>query len=136
MLEEERRLMYVAATRAKDELILCYPGQEAVSQWGAQSFQGSGLSSFISSLPGDLYSSRSVGGSRRFPTRKTPGRTFHGSFGGEKDKSGFSQGDKVTHPAFGPGVVARVIPGNKIEVFFKQAGKKLLHLEYTTLEKG
>lgn len=136
MLEEERRLMYVAATRAKDELILCYPGQEAVSQWGAQSFQGSGLSSFISSLPGDLYSSRSVGGSRRFPTRKNPGRAFHSSFADDKAKSGFSQGEKVTHPAFGPGVVARVIPGNKIEVFFKQAGKKLLHLEYTTLEKG
>ena len=137
MLEEERRLMYVAATRAKDELILCYPGQEAVSQWGVQSFQGNGLSSFIASLPGDLYSSRSVGGSRRFPTRKSPAtRTFYGGFDAEKPKSGFSQGDKVTHPAFGPGVVARVIPGNKVEVFFKQAGKKLLHLEYTTLEKG
>lgn len=137
MLEEERRLMYVAATRAKDELILCYPGQEAVSQWGPQNFQGNGLSAFIATLPGDLYSNRSLGSSRRFPTRNTQSRrTFQDSFNGETVKSGFSQGDKVIHPAFGPGVVARVIPGNKVEVFFKQAGKKLLHLEYTTLEKG
>jgi len=136
MLEEERRLMYVAATRAKDELIICYPGNESIPQWGVQHFQGHGLSNFISSLPGDLYEARTLGGSRMFPPKRMPGRTIQGSFGGEKAKSGFSQGDKVTHPAFGPGVVSRVIPGNKIEIFFKGAGKKLLHLEYTTLEKG
>ena len=137
MLEEERRLMYVAATRAKDELILCYPGQESVPQWGPQNFQGNGLSSFISSLPGDLYFNKSLGGSKSFLTRNFSARkAFQNPFDGETVKSGFSQGDKVIHPAFGAGVVARIIPGNKVEVFFKQAGKKLLHLEYTTLEKG
>ncbi len=137
MLEEERRLMYVAATRAKDELILCYPGQESVAQWGPQSFQTSGLSSFISSLPEDLYVSRAMGGSRRFIPGRKPARTFAGAFEEKKVAApAFSQGDRVTHPAFGPGVVARMIPGNKMEVYFKNAGKKLLHLEYTTLEKG
>ena len=34
-IEEERRLMYVAATRAKDQLILCYPGQETGHGWSA-----------------------------------------------------------------------------------------------------
>ena len=35
-IEEERRLMYVAATRAKDNLILCYPGQEPPRSWFAK----------------------------------------------------------------------------------------------------
>ena len=34
-IEEERRLMYVAATRAKDHLLLCYPGQETGYGWSS-----------------------------------------------------------------------------------------------------
>ena len=32
-VEEERRLLYVATTRAKDELYLCYPIMAGRSQW-------------------------------------------------------------------------------------------------------
>jgi hypothetical protein len=49
--------------------------------------------------------------------------------------SGLRSGDRVRHPAFGPGVVSRFIDQEKVEVFFKHAGKKLLHLAYTTLDK-
>jgi DNA helicase-2/ATP-dependent DNA helicase PcrA len=41
----------------------------------------------------------------------------------------------VRHPAFGPGVVSRFPDTDKVEVFFRNVGRKLLHLEYTTLEK-
>lgn len=34
--EEERRLFYVAMTRAKDQLYLCYPVTEAGRGWGLQ----------------------------------------------------------------------------------------------------
>jgi DNA helicase-2/ATP-dependent DNA helicase PcrA len=49
--EEERRLFYVAVTRAKDEICLCYP--IASEEW-----QGLGFlrpSRFIKELPGDVY---------------------------------------------------------------------------------
>jgi DNA helicase-2/ATP-dependent DNA helicase PcrA len=49
--EEERRLFYVAATRAKDELYLCCP----VSAGGWQSIYFLRPSRFIRELPGDVY---------------------------------------------------------------------------------
>ena len=129
-LEEERRLMYVAATRAKDELILCYPGQEASSswQWGWKDNNG-GLSCFLRDLPpGVVYHEVSGLGSTRSPVieRTSPRRSAG---------MGFCAGDRVRHPAFGAGVVSRVIEEKKIEVLFRNAGRKLLHLGYTTLEK-
>ena len=134
-LEEERRLMYVATTRAKDRLMISYPGSERPAWSNYNVGCGEGLSSFITSLPPDVYSHKS-GNTRRFGTseksnlhrqKKTP--TF-------KDSSQpFSQGDRVRHPAFGPGVVSKFVTDNKVEVLFKNAGKKLLHMAYTTLEK-
>jgi DNA helicase-2/ATP-dependent DNA helicase PcrA len=53
----------------------------------------------------------------------------------ERGTHGFSSGDKVSHPAFGPGVVSRFIADDKVEVLFRNVGRKLLHMEYTTLEK-
>ena len=66
-LEEERRLMYVAATRAKDQLIMCYPGQESMPPWqmAGAGFR-SGLSSFIRDLPAGLYHMNQAGHHRGF----------------------------------------------------------------------
>jgi len=145
-LEEERRLMYVAATRAKDELILCYPGQESMPPWQmAGAGIRSGLSSFIRDLPDGIVSYES-NGHRRGSSRKwndlNPAHNrarkevnqeaFHADPSGP---AGFSQGEKVRHPAFGPGVVSKFVSNDKVEIVFRDAGRKLLHLEYTTLEK-
>ncbi len=134
-LEEERRLMYVAATRAKDQLIISYPGQESVPIWSNYGGAGNGLSSFISALPGDLFSHES--GSVSMAPAGAGGRKrgFVNRFKKTDSSSPFSQGEKVRHPAFGLGVVSKFVAGNKVEVLFKDFGKKLLHLEYTTLEK-
>jgi DNA helicase-2/ATP-dependent DNA helicase PcrA len=135
-LEEERRLMYVAATRAKDQLIMCYPGQESVPVWQLSEIgYRNGLSSFIKDLPEDVASRESAG------IRKIPfGRQLYekDSFNNhldQRESTGFSQGDRVRHPAFGPGVVSKFVSNDKVEVLFRNAGRKLLHLEYTTLEK-
>ena len=138
-LEEERRLMYVATTRAKDQLMISYPRDE-VSGWSGYSPGGEGLSSFITSLPPDVYLHES--GKTR-PYRKKQGNAPRKPAWHEQkatptlgsSSQPFSQGDRVRHPAFGPGVVSKFLSGNKVEVLFKTAGKKLLHLSYTTLEK-
>jgi DNA helicase-2/ATP-dependent DNA helicase PcrA len=145
-LEEERRLMYVAATRAKDQLVMCYPGQESMPTWQVGAGFGTGLSSFIRDLPSGIVEYESSGSRTRFlgSSQRGSGRN-HYQRGQEKagddfhtdqtDAVKFNQGERVKHPAFGPGVVSKLVSDDKIEVIFRKAGKKLLHLEYTTLEK-
>jgi DNA helicase-2/ATP-dependent DNA helicase PcrA len=133
-LEEERRMMYVAATRAKDQLIMCYPGQESLPSWqfGETGYRN-GMSSLIRGLPEDVINHESTGMPQAFPEK---GRQSRDSFRYQRnchEPSGLSQGDKVNHPAFGPGIVSKLIAGDKVEVLFRNAGRKLLHLEYTTL---
>jgi DNA helicase-2/ATP-dependent DNA helicase PcrA len=41
----------------------------------------------------------------------------------------------VAHPAFGAGVISKFVDTDKVEVLFRNFGRKLLHLQYTTLEK-
>ena len=51
--EEERRLFYVAITRARNELYLCYPLERAsFSKSGGETMQQP--SRFLSEIPGDL----------------------------------------------------------------------------------
>jgi len=135
-LEEERRLMYVAATRAKDQLIITYPGEESGPAWSSHQWTGTGLSSFIAALPTDLYV-YGYGDSWNMKRHLSAMKRSAGPVQTErKKKRPFSQGEKVRHPAFGTGVVSRFVADDKVEIFFKKAGRKLLHLEYTTLEKA
>lgn len=138
-LEEERRLMYVASTRAKDQLIMCYPGEESVPLWSTYGEGGNifrnGLSSFISDLPEGLVSYESIGIQKRFSGYKQASIGSDAFRRNQMESSELNPGDKVKHPAFGPGVISKVIADNKVEVFFRNVGRKLLHLEYTTLEK-
>jgi len=155
-LEEERRLLYVASTRAKDSLTLCYPGQEELPMWQlAETGYRNGLSSFIKALPGEVMefaSPRSAFKRTGYPfqvqretvngrvtaspfvfSKNAVPRNFDESMQGKS--SGLRPGDRVRHPAFGRGVVSKFIDGTKVEVLFKDVGRKLLHLEHTTLEK-
>jgi len=134
-LEEERRLMYVAATRAKDQLIITYPGDESPPIWSSYQRTGIGLSSFIAALHSDLFLHEYGTGSMRSDRGGVIKRGGVNLFNTADNPPPFSQGEKVRHPAFGTGVVSKFLEGNKVEVFFKTAGRKLLHLEYTTLEK-
>ena len=154
-MEEERRLMYVAATRAKDNLILCYPGFQEPPSWTYgrnDTGYSQGLSSFIQDLPEDVSDHRSSKRLGRMDGGKMPVQTSYlpqsrskgasegasggGSEGGSEGGSGLRPGDKVSHPAFGQGVISKFIDKEKVEVIFKNYGRKLLHLEYTTLERA
>jgi DNA helicase-2/ATP-dependent DNA helicase PcrA len=142
-LEEERRLMYVAATRAKNELIICYPSREAAQPWsGYGSAMGGSrgrLSSFIDALPQEVMSYERVGSLGDISSYKEPFRRSSdtlGPLGKDRTKpSGLAPGDRVSHPAFGAGVVSKLVKGEKVEVLFRNYGRKLLHLAYTSLEK-
>jgi DNA helicase II / ATP-dependent DNA helicase PcrA len=136
-VEEERRLMYVAATRAKDRLILCYPSRETGRAWFSSETRG--LSSFIQSLPQDLVEHGLPSGAARGVSAwesATPFKRREKVFRPLPDKpAGLRSGDRVRHPAFGQGVVARLVGEEKVEVLFKNVGRKLLHMGYTVLEK-
>jgi len=136
-LEEERRLMYVAATRAKDSLILCYPGQETGYGWASgYSISSRGLSSFILALPQGLFEFRSMGAAEkvRWPSlaESAPYKVKEPL---PESPAGLRAGDRVKHPAFGHGVISKLVDKEKVEVLFRDFGRKLLHLGYTSLEK-
>ena len=139
VLEEERRLLYVAATRAKDELVMCYPSQESVSSWsayeGAEWGYRNGISSFIKGIPEEVISHESVGFPKGYVDTEWQGTSSFRYQWDQRESWGLSQGDRVTHPAFGPGIVSKLVDDDKVEVLFRNAGCKLLHLQYTTLEK-
>ena len=137
-LDEERRLMYVAATRAKDQLIMCYPGQEELPFWQFNDTGlRNGLSSFIQALPDDIMEHISFNQFTRRPNVKwtTPKTTVRKDIIESDSNPDLRSGDRVKHPAFGHGVVSKFIDKQKVEVLFRDVGRKLLHLEYTTLEK-
>ena len=135
-IEEERRLMYVAATRAKDQLLISYPGEEArpAWQWGEGGYR-SGLSSFIQALPGHVIEHSSSIASTAITRIRWPFGGARNHSGEESHPSALRAGDRVSHPAFGQGVISKFMDDEKVEVLFRDWGKKLLHLGYTTLEK-
>jgi DNA helicase-2/ATP-dependent DNA helicase PcrA len=137
-LEEELRLLYVAATRAKDKLIMVYPGQGTMcNPEGWTGDYRRGLSSFIRALPQDVIEHRSFVLSSVSPEDAILGlRIFGESMDSSgADSAGLKPGDRVNHPAFGLGVVSRFLGEDKVEVIFRERGTKLLHLGYTILEK-
>lgn len=137
-LEEELRLLYVAATRAKDKLIMVYPGQGVMyNSGGWRGNYNGGLSSFISALPQDVIEHRSFVSSIVSPDNTTlSSRPFGKSMDlSAVGPSGLKPGDRVKHPAFGIGVIGRFLDEDRVEVIFKDRGIKLLHLGYTSLEK-
>jgi len=155
-LEEERRLMYVATTRAKEELLICYSRKDTRSWQTNMELYSNGPSVFIQSVPHDLAVHENTQGRRitsftssikynkpknrpashdhlyNSPRKDLPQQ--ENSKDGDREAKDISTGERVMHPAFGIGVVARFVDNDKVEVLFKDAGKKLLHMKYTRLE--
>ena len=122
-LEEERRLVYVAVTRAKEFLYLCSPNRVFDRGTG---FRSVPLSLFLKHLP--------------------PGRYFHyeenvaatgGADSGPElhEEASLSPGDAVRHPFFGRGKVVAVPDSLKVQIQFEDGRTRLLHLDYAPLER-
>ena len=141
-LEEERRLCYVAITRAKQTLTMTYARQRML--YGHTAYGRP--SRFLSELPEDCVEGRvsqprpayepqrsSLYGDyvSPAPTRPAAPRRTYSSLTGQTSgpKVQFEKGDMVRHRAFGLGMVLSVLPmGNDalLEIAFDETGTKRL----------
>lgn len=96
-LEEERRLMYVAITRAKDHLFLSHVNTRMI-WWKTTSTKAS---RFLEELPEEFVKNYDLGWSG----------------GGKKRTSDLEWGDRVRNKLFGPGTVKEVRWDMAIVVF-------------------
>ena len=142
--EEERRLLYVAATRAKKYLYLCYPRTLMTPD---RQFKRVGMSPFLAELKGGLYE-RVEERKRSFPSEQsffTQRRDVPDTVDGnvvvaskkrrkKPSMSEFVKGCKVKHPFFGNGVVQGKTGERSLNVLFDRHGMKTLHLDYAKLQ--
>lgn len=134
--EEERRLLYVAATRAKRYLYLTYPRQMMTPD---RQFRRVGMSPFLSELSGGLFervTEKSAGGSDSFSFQSnslpSPGRAKKTKLK-KMEMTDFSVGCKVNHPFFGNGTVTKLSKARSLDIHFDRHGLKTLHLDYAKL---
>lgn len=130
--EEERRLLYVAATRAKNMLYLTYP-KEMITPERQQ--LRTAISPFLAEINPGLYNKIDRAGSRTVPPtgvfpggQSTPARRL------AAQDSTYQEGMQVNHAFFGPGRVLSIPGPRRIEVLFDRHGSKILHLDYAKLE--
>ena len=162
-LEEERRLMYVAITRAKKDLFLTsaqsrfmygkrdytvksrflreidiVPERKINSGYGTYN-SNNNVTNFSSY---SNYKTNNYGGNMN-TLQSGNNKTFNYTFGKdtvEKKVIDFSKikvGAKVTHPKFGDGVITEVTPNSSnhcVKIKFEVVGEKMLSLEYAPIE--
>ena len=136
-LEEERRLFYVALTRAQERVFLLYATNRR--RMGGENVLGM-PSRFISEIPNDYLeriefqsalTRRVMGGSLQKRTRVAVTRTV-------TTFDDFKVGDMVNHSIFGVGKIV-VLSGTgenqRVGVIFKDGTKKKLIVKYANLSK-
>lgn len=151
-LEEERRICYVGITRAREKLSLTFAEKRMI--FGSETHTMP--SRFISEIPSDLLQRESPK-----PATPAPGRSnSYGARGSSYNsystpsakprkeevnwaqdfsaaiKTNYEVGEKVMHPSFGCGVIAKVIGnGDRIcvAVAFPGLGQKILDLRFAPL---
>lgn len=145
--EEERRLLYVAATRARKQLYLVYP-QEVMS-YDSSSAAG-GPSPFLQELPHALTQAPAAPAWQpqssaydaeqeerpdySIPPLKSAYPPGLSTPAAAAPAQNIKLGSRVRHPFFGEGVVEKVISPKSVEVLFARHGRKTLHLDYAKLE--
>lgn len=134
-LEEERRLMYVAITRAMERLII----SRATSRTIFGRTNNAMESQFWSEIPADLIEGESLisvydgcsSSSKKRPRSKSQVFT---------DNSGvtFNVGDKVTHKTFGDGMITAINgsgDSEELDIVFSKVGPKRLLAKFAPIEK-
>lgn len=132
--EEERRLLYVATTRARKKLYLTYPRELMTPD---RQFKRVGMSPFLGELqPGVFERIESdvsdMSYSRRPETMSVP--TVKRSRPKKLSIKDFSVGTKVDHPFFGLGEVKKITKPSTLDIAFDRHGIKSLHIDYAKLK--
>ena len=149
-IEEERRLLYVAITRAMERCVLSYARQRFRN--GQMAFNSP--SRFLNDIDRQFMelanrSTPSIQSSPRFPsipitpiTPSTPNLTkvTPSERGAGGVPSPYAPGDRVSHRVFGEGTVQRVYrdevtENDKIEILFDKQGTKTLLLTHARLDR-
>ncbi|GAB1232577.1 DNA helicase II [Ferrigenium sp. UT4] len=141
-LDEERRLMYVAITRARRRLYLTFAQRRMLH--GQTHY--SRVSSFLRELPEALlrWITPRFGAARPFAGDSRDTRSYLDAFAAAPMATAppapgsiWRIGQRVFHQKFGEGVVTGTEGGGsegRVQVNFKRAGSKWLALEYAKLE--
>ena len=136
-VEEERRLLYVGMTRAKERLFLSCCRRRRV----AGRYQDQLESPFLSEIPAELV--EVTESPSLFVSERT--RPVFSFFGRQADEEAafaeratrLRRGMRVRHPTLGPGVVMEVegeAEDLKLTIYFERAGKRKLLAKYANLE--
>ncbi|SHO44372.1 ATP-dependent helicase [Desulfopila aestuarii] len=134
--EEERRLLYVAATRARQHLYLTYPRELMTPD---RQFRRVGMSPFLAEISPGLYERVESGGDTsgyyRPATRYEPPVLSNRPKREKKlTLKDLPVGTKVQHPFFGIGTVKKTSAPSSLDVLFDRHGIKTLHLDYAKLK--
>jgi DNA helicase II / ATP-dependent DNA helicase PcrA len=133
-LEEERRLMYVAITRARRRLYLTHAQMRLLH--GQMRY---GLPSrFLEEVPEALVHSLSMRAQRPAAAFREPAAHYAPPPAPRRDADlPFKVGSRVSHPKYGEGVVAGYQgqgPDTEIRVEFPRLGQKVFILDYARLQ--
>ncbi len=135
-LEEERRLMYVAVTRARQRLYLCH----AQTRMLHGQMRYNPPSRFIDEIPAALLKFLTARAGKSAYGAVSSGLTFEPAprrRAGSGDGSGFRIGQTVMHAKFGLGVIVNAEGGGndaRVQINFGNAGMKWLALSVAKLE--
>ncbi len=120
-LEEERRLCYVAITRAERELHLTHALERTV--YGQTSYMRP-VSKFLEEIPSEL-----IEGYKKLEEKKELKKAKIENFNPFRKKvevkSPFKVGDKVVHKKFGQGLVKDIEGEKRIVIKFREGEKKI-----------
>ena len=131
-VEEERRLCYVAATRARERLFVLCAGERMLYGQTTHNFPSRFIEEMGLTAPpptGGTPPQRGISRGVASPFPSKEGWTRSGRGGSSKPQLRISKGDTVTHKRFGRGVVLTVTPmgGDAIlEIAFEEGGTRKL----------
>lgn len=133
--EEERRLMYVACTRAKNELILSYPREMMTAD---RNLLYAPMTPFLREISAGLYVKEEQRPNSVGPLGSLPANDSAASPVKRRSLASarvtFEVGMQVNHAFFGLGRVVSIPGPRRVEVLFDRHGTKILHLDYAQLE--
>jgi DNA helicase-2/ATP-dependent DNA helicase PcrA len=122
-LEEERRLLYVAATRARRHLTILYPARFYVRGTGEMIGRPS---RFLEGVPAEQEDAPRPGAAAWSPPIRTPARPA--AF------AQFATGQRVVHNEYGPGRIVGFKGGDQVLVQFEKFGLKTVFTRFGGLE--